>query len=326
MKSKILEILRNKDTYVSGQELSERFGVSRTAVWKAIHQLEEEGYRIEAVPRKGYHMVETPDVVCKEEILSLLETKWAGRNLVYLETVDSTNDLAKKLADQGAPEGTLVVADEQTGGKGRRGRAWCTPKGSAIAMTIVLRPDIRPELASMVTLVMGLSVAKAIGSLYPVSVGIKWPNDVVVSRKKICGILTEMTMKQDKIGCAVIGVGINVNMDSFPEEMADKATSLYLESGHPFDRAEVTGLVMKHFEENYEKFVETEDLSGLKPDYEKLLANLNQPVRVLDQNDPYEGIARGINAGGELLVERADGTIEEVNSGEVSVRGLYSYV
>mgnify|MGYP003035871411 FL=1 len=133
-------------------------------------------------------------------------------------------------------------------------------------------------------------------------------------------------MKQDKIGCAVIGVGINVNMDSFPEEMADKATSLYLESGHLFDRAEVTGLVMKHFEENYEKFVETEDLSGLKPDYEKLLANLNQPVRVLDQNDPYEGIARGINAGGELLVERADGTIEEVNSGEVSVRGLYSYV
>ena len=185
MKSKILEILRNKDTYVSGQELSERFGVSRTAVWKAIHQLEEEGYRIEAVPRKGYHMVETPDVVCKEEILSLLETKWAGRNLVYLETVDSTNDLAKKLADQGAPEGTLVVADEQTGGKGRRGRAWCTPKGSAIAMTIVLRPDIRPELASMVTLVMGLSVAKAIGSLYPVSVGIKWPNDVVVNGKKI---------------------------------------------------------------------------------------------------------------------------------------------
>ena len=185
MKSKILEILRNKDTYVSGQELSERFGVSRTAVWKAIHQLEEEGYRIEAVPRKGYHMVETPDVVCKEEILSLLETKWAGRNLVYLETVDSTNDLAKKLADQGAPEGTLVVADEQTGGKGRRGRAWCTPKGSAIAMTIVLRPDIRPELASMVTLVMGLSVAKAIESLYPVSVGIKWPNDVVVNGKKI---------------------------------------------------------------------------------------------------------------------------------------------
>ena len=133
-------------------------------------------------------------------------------------------------------------------------------------------------------------------------------------------------MKQDKIGCAVIGVGINVNMESFPEEMADKATSLYLESGHPFDRAQVVGLVMKHFEENYERFVQTEDLSGLKPDYEKMLANLNQPVRVLDQNDPYEGTARGINAGGELLVERADGTVEEVNSGEVSVRGLYSYV
>lgn len=177
----------------------------------------------------------------------------------------------------------------------------------------------------MLTLVMGLSVAQAVAEL-GFEVGIKWPNDVVVSRKKICGILTEMTMKQDKIGCAVIGVGINVNMESFPEEMADKATSLYLESGHPFDRAQVVGLVMKHFEENYERFVQTEDLSGLKPDYEKMLANLNQPVRVLDQNDPYEGIARGINAGGELLVERADGTVEEVNSGEVSVRGLYSYV
>ena len=253
MKSKILEILRNKDTYVSGQELSERFGVSRTAVWKAIHQLEEEGYRIEAVPRKGYHMVETPDVVCKEEILSLLETKWAGRNLVYLETVDSTNDLAKKLADQGAPEGTLVVADEQTGGKGRRGRAWCTPKGSAIAMTIVLRPDIRPELASMVTLVMGLSVAKAIESLYPVSVGIKWPNDVVVNGKKICGILTEMSAEMTGIHYLVIGTGINTNVEEFPEEIQSVATSLIKELGEKVNRAELIAACLKYFEEYYEK-------------------------------------------------------------------------
>ena len=160
-------------------------------------------------------------------------------------------------------------------------------------MSLLICPEFPPQKAPMMTLVMGLSVAQAVADL-GLDVGIKWPNDVVVSRKKICGILTEMTMKQDKIGCAVIGVGINVNMDSFPEEMADKATSLYLESGHPFDRAEVTGLVMKHFEENYEKFVETEDLSGLKPDYEKLLANLNQPVRVLDQNNPYEGDRKSV--------------------------------
>lgn len=326
MKSKILEILRNKDTYVSGQELSERFGVSRTAVWKAIHQLEEEGYRIEAVPRKGYHMVGTPDVVCKEEILSLLETKWAGRNLVYLETVDSTNDLAKKLADQGAPEGTLVVADEQTGGKGRRGRAWCTPKGSAIAMTIVLRPDIRPELASMVTLVMGLSVAKAIGSLYPVSVGIKWPNDVVVNGKKICGILTEMSAEMTGIHYLVIGTGINTNVEEFPEEIQSVATSLIKELGEKVNRAELIAACLKYFEEYYEKYIAAGNLAPLKEDYEALLLNRNNKVRVLEPNHEYTGLSLGINEDGELLVEKEDGTVTAVYAGEVSVRGVYGYV
>ena len=326
MKSKILEILRNKDTYVSGQELSERFGVSRTAVWKAIHQLEEEGYRIEAVPRKGYHMVETPDVVCKEEILSLLDTKWAGRNLVYLETVDSTNDLAKKLADQGAPEGTLVVADEQTGGKGRRGRAWCTPKGSAIAMTIVLRPDIRPELASMVTLVMGLSVAKAIGSLYPVSVGIKWPNDVVVNGKKICGILTEMSAEMTGIHYLVIGTGINTNVEEFPEEIQSVAASLIKELGEKVNRAELIAACLKYFEEYYEKYIAAGNLAPLKEDYEALLLNRNNKVRVLEPNHEYTGLSLGINEDGELLVEKEDGTVTAVYAGEVSVRGVYGYV
>ena len=268
-------------------------------------------------------MIDT--VYSKETILKEIHTKWAGKTVHFAKETDSTNEWCKRLSKEGAEHGTLAVTEFQSAGKGRLGRRWTAPEGSSIMMSVLLRPDFEPQYASMLTLVMGLSVAQAVAEL-GLDVGIKWPNDVVVSRKKICGILTEMTMKQDKIGCAVIGVGINVNMESFPEEMADKATSLYLESGHPFDRAQVVGLVMKHFEENYERFVQTEDLSGLKPDYEKMLANLNQPVRVLDQNDPYEGIARGINAGGELLVERADGTVEEVNSGEVSVRGLYSYV
>ena len=262
-----------------------------------------------------------------EEIISqATHTKWAGKTVHFARETDSTNLWGKRAwREEGAGHGELFVAEYQSAGRGRFTRRWSAPPDSAITMSILICPKFSPQKAPMLTLVMGLSVAQAVAEI-GLDVGIKWPNDVVVSRKKICGILTEMTMKQDKIGCAVIGVGINVNMKSFPEEMADKATSLYLESGHPFDRAQVVGLVMKHFEENYERFVQTEDLSGLKPDYEKMLANLNQPVRVLDQNDPYEGIARGINAGGELLVERADGTVEEVNSGEVSVRGLYSYV
>ena len=326
MKSKILEILRNKDTYVSGQDLSERFGVSRTAVWKAIHQLEEEGYKIEAVPKRGYHMVETPDVVCREEILSLLTTRWAGRNLVYMETVDSTNNLAKKLAEEGAPEGTLVVADEQSGGKGRRGRSWCTPKGSSIAMSMVLRPGIRPELASMVTLIMGLSVAKAIKELYPVEAGIKWPNDVVVNGKKICGILTEMSAEMMGIHYLVIGTGINTNVESFPEELEATATSLIRELGRRVNRAELIAECLKYFELYYEKYIEAGDLSLLKDDYESLLLNRNRQVKVLEPGNEYLGMSLGINEKGELLVQREDGTITAVYAGEVSVRGVYGYV
>ena len=246
------------------------------------------------------------DLFNEELISQATHTKWAGKTVHFARETDSTNLWGKRAwREEGAGHGELFVAEYQSAGRGRFTRRWSAPPNSAITMSILICPEFSPQKAPMLTLVMGLSVAQAVAEI-GLDVGIKWPNDVVVSRKKICGILTEMTMKQDKIGCAVIGVGINVNMESFPEETADKATSLYLESGHPFDRAQVVGLVMKQ--------------------YEKMLANLDQPVRVLDQNDPYEGIARGINAGGELLVERADGTVEEVNSGEVSVRGLYSYV
>ena len=191
-------------------------------------------------------------------------------------------------------------------------------------MSILLRPKFEPQYAPTLTLVMGMAVAKAVKNL-GFDVSIKWPNDVVVSHKKICGILTEMGVRDGKIDYAVIGVGINVNIKEFPEEMADKATSLYLESGKEFDRSQIPGLVMEAFEEYYEKFAATCDLSGLKEEYESILANYNQPVRVLAK-EPYEGVARGITDGGELLVEKTDGTIAAVSAGEVSVRGLYSYV
>ena len=172
---------------------------------------------------------------------------------------------------------------------------------------------------------LGVWLAALIVKKLGFDVSIKWPNDVVVSHKKICGILTEMGVRDGKIDYAVIGVGINVNIREFPEEMADKATSLYLESGREFDRSQIPGLVMEAFEEYYEKFAATCDLSGLKEEYESILANYNQPVRVLAK-EPYEGVARGITDGGELLVEKTDGTIVAVSAGEVSVRGLYSYV
>lgn len=274
--------------------------------------------------KESYEEIVTGSIYNETTITDQIHTKWAGKTVHFARETDSTNLWIKRLAKEGAPEGTLALAEFQSAGRGRLGRSWEVPEGTSVMMSILLRPKFEPQYAPTLTLVMGMAVAKAVKKL-GFDVSIKWPNDVVVSHKKICGILTEMGVRDGKIDYAVIGVGINVNIREFPEEMADKATSLYLESGRKFDRSQIPGLVMEAFEEYYEKFAATCDLSGLKEKYESILANYNQPVRVLAK-EPYEGVARGITDGGELLVEKTDGTIVAVSAGEVSVRGLYSYV
>lgn len=331
-KSDILTLLRNGKDYVSGQQLCDQFGVSRTAVWKVINQLKEEGYEIESVPRKGYRLVETPkDILSKSEIASRLHTKWAGRKLYYLESTGSTNTDAKRLAEEGEPHGTTIVANMQTAGRGRRGRTWQSPAGANTYFTILLKPDFSPDKASMLTLVMALSVAEAIEEITGLKADIKWPNDIVVHKKKVVGMLTEMstTPEMDEIQYVVIGVGTNVNYDSpedFPEELRPTATSLRMEAGHLINRAALTERMLARFEVNYEKFEETLDLSGLMDSYEKHLINVGAQVRVLDPAGEYTGISRGINAVGELLVEKENGETINVYAGEVSVRGLYGYV
>ena len=274
--------------------------------------------------KESYEEIGTGSIYNETTIADQIHTKWAGKTVHFAREIDSTNLWIKRLAKEGASEGTLALAEFQSAGRGRLGRSWEVPEGTSVMMSILLRPKFEPQYAPMLTLVMGMAVAKAVKK-FGFDVSIKWPNDVVVSHKKICGILTEMGVRDGKIDYAVIGVGINVNIREFPEEMADKATSLYLEGGREFDRSQIPGLVMEAFEEYYEKFAATCDLSGLKEEYESILANYNQPVRVLAK-EPYEGVARGITDGGELLVEKTDGTIVAVSAGEVSVRGLYSYV
>ena len=274
--------------------------------------------------KESYEEIVTDGIYNETTIADQIHTKWAGKTVHFARETDSTNLWIKRLAKEGASEGTLALAEFQSAGRGRLGRSWEVPEGTSVMMSILLRPKFEPQYAPTLTLVMGMAVAKAVKNL-GFDVSIKWPNDVVVSHKKICGILTEMGVRDGKIDYAVIGVGINVNIREFPEEMADKATSLYLESGKEFDRSQIPGLVMEAFEEYYEKFAAACDLSGLKEEYESILANYNQPVRVLAK-EPYEGVARGITDGGELLVEKTDGTIVAVSAGEVSVRGLYSYV
>ena len=274
--------------------------------------------------KESYEEIVTGSIYNETTIADQIHTKWAGKTVHFARETDSTNLWIKRLAKEGAPEGTLALAEFQSAGRGRLGRSWEVPEGTSVMMSILLRPKFEPQYAPMLTLVMGMAVAKAVKK-FGFDVSIKWPNDVVVSHKKICGILTEMGVRDGKIDYAVIGVGINVNIKEFPEEMVDKATSLYLESGKEFDRSQIPGLVMEAFEKYYEKFAATCDLSGLKEEYESILANYNQPVRVLAK-EPYEGVARGITDGGELLVEKTDGTIVAVSAGEVSVSGLYSYV
>lgn len=325
MKSEILEALRETDGYVSGQDLCNKFGVSRTAVWKAIKQLKEAGYEIEAVPNKGYHIVSAPDLMNKVELESIRNTTWAGQEIYYYDVTDSTNIRAKELAEEGHPSGTLVVADCQESGRGRRGRSWDSPSGTGIFMTLLLKPEMNPNHASMLTLVAAMAVARAISKCADTEALIKWPNDIVIGGKKICGILTEMSAQFDFINHIVIGIGINVHNEHFPEEIAETASSILLQTGIRIRRAELIEQILEQFEHYYAIFMETEDLSGLVKEYNSILVNMNKSVRVLDPKEPFEGKAMGITKKGELIVDTWESR-KMVSSGEVSVRGLYGYV
>lgn len=326
MKEEILRLLRSADGYISGQELCNRFGVSRTAVWKAINQLKEAGYEIEAQQNKGYKLMAAPDLMTEAEIKSLMHTDWVAKEVLYFDTIDSTNTKAQELAEKGYPSGTLVVADKQESGKGRRGRSWVSPSGTGIFMTLMIKPDINPNNASMLTLVAALAVAKAITSVTGEEALIKWPNDIVINGKKVCGILTEMNAQFDYINHIVVGIGINVHNESFPEEISQMASSLMIEAGGKrFHRAQIIAETMSYFEQYYDTFLKTQDLSALVREYDELLVNMNKAVRVLDPKEPFDGKAMGITPKGELIVDTWESR-KLVSSGEVSVRGIYGYV
>ena len=257
--------------------------------------------------------------------MKTLETAWAGKTCLCFDTLDSTNDYGKILSEKQKVHGTLIVADTQTAGKGRRGRAWQSPKGSSVSMSLCLEPKLPTERAAGLTLVMALSVASAIEEMTGEKAMIKWPNDIVLNGKKICGILTEMFLRE-KDYVVIIGVGINVNILEFPPEIRNIATSLCLECGEKISREDLMKATMKHFESFYEKYEVSGDFSLLKGQYEKRLVNRNSQVRVLDPKEPFEGIAKGIDELGNLLVLCEDGQLKSVCSGEVSVRGLYGYV
>lgn len=328
MKSEILALLREKKGYVSGQELCGRFGVSRTAVWKAIGQLKKEGYHIEAVKNRGYLLTpEDEDAVYgQHELESRMNTGWAGHPVIYYETLASTNLQAKLDAENGADEGTLIVADMQTAGRGRKGRSWSSPAGTNVYFTLILKPDYAVELISAVTLLMGMAVAEGIRETCGVDARIKWPNDIVVDGKKICGILAEMSVEREFVHYVVVGAGINVGEQDFPPEIAETATNLWQECGRKVSRSRLIVNVMRAFEARYRIFCNDRSFAGFMEEYNGMLVNKDREVRVLDPKGEFLGISRGVNEKGELLVELGDGKTVEVYAGEVSVRGMQGYV
>lgn len=255
-------------------------------------------------------------------------------SIIHYDNTGSTNEDAKRLALEGAKEGTVVVAESQSAGKGRRGRQWISPAGSNLYFTLLLKPEFEPDKVSMLTLVMALSVLEAmekeLGDELPFR--IKWPNDIVVNGRKVCGILTEMIMENCLVQSVVIGVGININQTDFPKELEDAATSLFIEKQKVKlePKTDIKEKLLKDildsFESNYGLFLQDLSLNFLKESYEAYLVNLNREVKVLDPAGEFEGRAMGINEKGELLVRTADGSIKEIYAGEVSVRGIYGYI
>ncbi|MCR5653086.1 MAG: biotin--[acetyl-CoA-carboxylase] ligase [Ruminococcus sp.] len=322
MQAKIAKILYSAESHVSGQQISQELGVSRQAINKAVMVLRDKGFEIESVTNKGYLLKKMPTVLCEEAICCYLETKLIGKKIYVLDTIGSTNEYLKDLGSKGAEAGTVVLAREQTAGKGRLGRTWQTKKDDGVALSVLLRPEKAPAEISSITPLTGLAVCRAINDFCKLDSRIKWPNDIIVGKKKLVGILTEMSAEFDRVDYTVTGIGINVGHTSFPADIAHKATSILLETGRHIDRNKFAAFVLKYLETEIVGNHYT--LSGTSVfDYQSLCATVGRSVTFARGRRKISGMAVGISNSGELEVMLSNGTIANVNSGEVTVQGIY---
>ena len=318
MRNRILNMLKSAENYLSGEEISRELNITRAAVWKHIKRLKSDGYIIKSATNRGYRLVFEPDKVTEDGIKSGLTTDFIGRKLFLYDETDTTNNRAKHNGAE--PDGSVFIAETQTGGKGSHGRGWASPRGAGVWLTVLLKPDISPSEASSVTLAAGLGVCRAVG----LGAQIKWPNDVVIGSKKVCGILTEMSAEIDMVNYVVCGIGVNVNNEGFDSEIAHRATSMYIESGQKYERNKVAAQLLNYFEYYYKRFLDG-GLISLLDEYKKNCVTLGKDVSVIFKKETVTGKAIDIDENGALVVETANGVIH-VTSGEVSVRGIYGYV
>ncbi len=327
MKKDILEVLKkNKDSFISGEELSNKLGVTRTSVWKHINKLKKEGYSIESVSRRGYKLLEDADILSTDELMIELENSKMGDKIFYFDTIDSTNNYAKKMAQEGFEQGTIVLSDEQTGGRGRLGRDWDSPSGTGLWMSIILKPDIEPFEAAKITEIAAAAVSISIEKLTNINTGIKWPNDIIINRKKVCGILTEMSAELNYINFVIVGIGINVNTEVFPEGIDEIATSIKKCMGQNISRKDLFLTIIREFEKLYYDFVETGSLERTVKICREKSVIIGNKVKIINKNNVIMADALDINENGELVIRKENGEIINIISGEVSVRGINHYI
>lgn len=326
MKSKILNILKmKKNEFVSGAEISETLQVSRQAVSKHINSLKKQGYQIESVSRKGHRYIEGEEMYNKAELLSELTTSSMGKELIFLDTVGSTNDYAKNIAMKNHDK-TVIITEEQTAGKGRLGRQWASERGSGVWMSIILKPDIVPSEAPKITQIAAAAMVDAIEKVMNEEILIKWPNDLIFKKRKVCGILTEMSAELGEINYVVVGIGVNVNQTSFDDDIIDKAISLKDGKNKSISRKDIVLNFLCKFEQLYDDFIENGSLKATIDICRKKSALLNKEVKIITKSKERNVTAVDINEDGQLIVINEENQREAVFYGEVSVRGLYEYV
>ena len=316
METKILKFLKeNNHSFVSGEEISRKLQVSRTAVWKHIQHLKECGYEITAQPHLGYRLSGVPDRMLPDEIADGLATAVMGKKIISYASTTSTNDVASVLAEQGAREGTLVVAEHQTKGRGRLGRAWASPGNSGLYFSLILRPDIQPAEAGKITLMSAVGVAKVLRG-YGAAAAIKWPNDVYLDKEKVCGILTEMSAEQDLINFIVVGIGININADS--GVLPAGATSLKINRGEKIDRILLLQRLLRELEHIYDD-VNSKNFSNIIQMWRDYSMTLGHRVNVTWRGNLVEGQAMDVDETGALIVRDDFGFLHHVHSGDITM-------
>ncbi|WP_239614215.1 biotin--[acetyl-CoA-carboxylase] ligase [Cohnella mopanensis] len=304
--------------YVSGEEISRKLNVSRTAIWKQVRKLEANGYQIDAVPRLGYRLTGKPSRLSIQELLPKLRTKQFGRQLHVMDVVSSTQDELRKLAEQGAAEGTLVIAEQQTNGRGRMGRHWVSPAGKGVWMSLLLRPPVPLQWTPQLTLLAAVALSRAISRVVPLEIGIKWPNDLLVGGKKISGILLESAAEDERLRYVVVGLGISVNLEAgdYPAELLEKAISLKMASGETVNRSELIACILEEFERLYELYLE-QGFAPIRSLWEAHSVTLHNETLLYTPQGSITGIPTGLDDSGGLKVELADGTRRTIYSAEI---------